>query len=352
MRIAIAGLGAAARTIHVPACRRLDGVEIVGGCDTRADVRGFSIPVYSSLDDLLDSARPELLIVATPPESHFEIAATALRNGVNVLCEKPFANTVAEAQALLRIADESGVQIAVNNEFRFMRCHRAAKAELDSGRCGELVFMHAHQSFRTSDATEAGWRGMDLERTCKDFGTHVFDLCRYFFGTEPTRMRARMPKPTQADGPDLLNLIDLEFPGERFARITLDRLTTGRHRYLDIRLDGTRGTLETELGGHLAVSIGLRAAERRPFVDLDLSLGGRAFAYSGETKRKLASDPLDLFAAATSTLLAEFIAAIRLGTRLASGGHDNIRSFALVRAAYESARTGSDVDLAFLQSLA
>jgi predicted dehydrogenase len=208
-----------------------------------------------------------------------------------------------------------------------------------------------HQSFRTSDETEAGWRGTDPERTCKEFGTHVFDLCRFFFASDPLRMRAWMPRPTRPGGPDLLNLIDLEFPGERFARITLDRLTTGRHRYLDIRLDGTQRTVETELGGHVAFAVGLHAAERRPFLDFDLSFGGRAFVYDGERKRKLAADPLDLFAAATSALLDDFIAAIREGRRSVSCATDNIRSFALLRAAYDSAREGRDVDLAFLQDL-
>ena len=179
----------------------------------------------------------------------------------------------------------------------------------------------------------------------------MFDLCRYFFDQEPLRLRAVMPRPGGAGGPDLLNLIDLEFAGERYARITLDRLTRGRHRYLDIRLDGTRANIETELGGVAALSAGLNAATRRPYVDFDLSLGGRAFLCTDERRTKIASDPLALFAAATAKLLEGYVDALSAGKTPPCGGGDNIRTLALMRAAYDSAALGKEIDLAFLHAL-
>ncbi len=76
-------------------------------------------------------------------------------------------------------------------------------------------------------------------------------FCRYFFGEEPTSISARMPRGKQPNGPDYLNLIELEFSGDRVAHITLDRLSRGRRRYLDIRLDGEAGSIETSLGGRM-----------------------------------------------------------------------------------------------------
>ena len=351
MKIAIVGLGSAARRIHVPACRRLGNVEIVAGCDSAPNRDGFAFPVYDSIERMLAAHRPDIAIIATPTASHFALASQFLARGIHVFCEKPLASTTDEAAELLRIAESQRAMLAVNNEFRFMRCHQAAKALIGSKRFGELVFVHMHQAFRTSEATEAGWRGADPERTCKDFGTHVFDLARYFFGAEPIRLSARMPKPGDAAGPDLLNLIDLEFPGDRFARITLDRLTRGRHRYLDIRLDGTLGAIETELGGHAALALGIHPPTRRPYLDFDVSFGGRAFLYHGERRTKIAADPIDLFAHATSALLGEVIAAIERGMRAPCDGWDNIRSFALMRCAYDAARSARDIDLAFLRDL-
>ena len=97
-------------------------------------------------------------------------------------------------------------------------------------------------------------------------------------------------------GPDYLNLIQLEFSGSRLAQITLDRLSRGRHRYLDLRLDGTNASVETEFGGRLEASAGIRGGTRKPFFDFDFSPGGRAHLFRGELGRKIASDPLDIFA--------------------------------------------------------
>ena len=351
MKIALIGLGSAARRIHIPAIRLVTRLQLAGGCDVRTVSGKFDFPVYSSVDAMLDASRPDIVAIVTPTESHFSLATLVVARGIHVFCEKPFTSTVAEAQELLRVAKANNVRVAVNNEFRFMACHQAAKALIGSEKFGDLTFVSMNQTFRTSDATEAGWRGLDNERTNKDFGTHVFDLCRYFFGEEPLRLRALMPKPGAPDGPDLLNLIDLEFSGDRFARITLDRLTRGRHRYLDIRLDGTRANVETELGGHAAVTAGLHPATRRPFFDFDVSLGGRAYLCTDERRTKIASDPLALFAAATAKLLDGFVDALEQGREPPCSGSDNIRTLALMRAAYESAAMRKEIDLTFLRSL-
>ena len=124
-------------------------------------------------------------------------------------------------------------------------------------------------------------------------------------------MRSWMAGSSAAAGPDMLNLVDLDFGDGRFARITLDRLTKGRHRYLECRLDGTEATIETELGGALELQFGVRAATRRPFFNGDFSAGGRAFLWRGENRRKLASDGFNLFADATRKLLRAFLLSIR-----------------------------------------
>jgi D-apiose dehydrogenase len=324
---------------------------LVAGCDPTAAPRGFAFPVYDSLEPLLAREKPDLAIIATPAESHFALVRACLEHGLHVLCEKPFTSTVAEGLELVQLAHARGLRIAVNNEFRFMRCHASAQQMIGQPAFGELQFVLMNQCFRTSAQTEAGWRGDDPERTCKEFGTHAFDLCRFFFGTEPEWLQSRMPRPGSGNGPDLLNLIDLRFPGDRWARITLDRLTRGRHRYLDIRLDGTVATVETELGGHASLSVGLRASDRRPYMDADLSLGGRAFLVEGERRRKLAADPLGLFAAATRSLLQGFLSALDTGRAPPCEGRDNLRTLALMRAAYDAAAGSGYMDLGFLAEM-
>jgi predicted dehydrogenase len=309
-RVAIAGVGRAAKVIHIPALRKLSGVEIVGVYDPRQEPCGF--PSFATFDQLLKT-KPDVVVIATPPDSHLPIAVAALQAGAHVFCEKPLANSVEQADAIAAAARAAGRQVCVNSEFPFMPMHLAATREIGSERFGRLLFVEANQTFVVNEETEAGWRGQDPQRTFKEFGTHVIDLCKAFFGERPIGMRARMPRPFASGGPDYLNLVRLEFSGDRVAQITLDRLTKGKHRYLDLRLVGEKGTIETSLGGSAEVRLGLRPKGRTPFTEWSVHLGGVARLYHGERFTTLARAPLDLYPDATARLYRAFFEAISEG---------------------------------------
>jgi predicted dehydrogenase len=335
-KIAISGLGEAAQKIHIPAYSKLSNVEIVGGYDPYVTKADFPFPVYDSLEALLDKTRPDILTVATPTDFHFEQTKLGLKFGCHVFCEKPFTTKIEEAKEIILLAKSANRWVVINQEFRYMNIHIAAKDKIKKSDFGELLFLTAHQTFYVSDKTEEGWRGKDIQRTCKEFGIHVLDLCRYFFDEEPTSIYARFPKGSKPDGPDYLNLIQLEFSGDRVAHIILDRYSKGRHRYLDMRLDGSEGTVETSLGGNIELKGGIKGGTRKPYINLDISLGGNAYLYKGETAKKIASDPLDLFPNATSHLLKLFLEALDLGEVPPCHAEDNLKTLALMHAAYES----------------
>jgi len=106
--------------------------------------------------------------------------------------------------------------------------------------------------------TEAGWCGKETRRTCQEFGIHALDLCRFFFDEDPVSVYARMPKGRNLNGPDYLILICLVYSGDRVAHLCLDRLSRGPRRYLDMRLDGSNGCVETSIGGNTALTAGIR----------------------------------------------------------------------------------------------
>ena len=333
-RVAIAGLGRAAKVIHLPALRKLPEVEVVGGYDPHQTLD--VIPVFNSLDALLDT-RPDVVVIATPPDTHMDVAVAALRGRAHVFCEKPLANTLEQADAIAAAAASAGRKVCVNSEFPFMPTHLAAAREIGSERFGRLLFVEAHQTFVVTDETEAGWRGEDPQRTFKEFGTHVIDLCKAFFGERPRAMRSRMPRPFAPGGPDYLNLVQLEFSGDRVAQITLDRLTKGRHNYLDLRLVGEKGTIETSIGGSAAVTVGLRPQGKKPFADLSLHMGGVARLYHGDRFTTLAKAPLDLFADATARLFQAFLEAIEKGSEPPSGINEARDTLNLIYRCYAEA---------------
>jgi len=333
-RVAIAGLGRAAKVIHLPALRKLPDVEIVGAFDLHQ--RSAELPNFDTLDALL-ATHPDVVVIATPPDSHKDIAVAALQAGSHVFCEKPLANSIGEADAIADAARAAGRQVCVNSEFPFMPTHLAAAREIGGSRFGRLLFVEAHQTFVVTGETEAGWRGQDPQRTFKEFGTHVIDLCKAFFGERPTSMRSRMPRPFATGGPDYLNLVQLEFSGDRVAQITLDRLTKGKHNYLDLRLVGEKGTIETSIGGSASVALGLRPQGRRPFLDLNVHMGGVARLYHGDHCTTLAKAPLDLFADATSRLFRAFLQAIAEGRDTPNSIDEARDTLALVYRCYAEA---------------
>jgi len=335
-RTAIAGLGASARQIHLHAYKGLPGLQIVGGCDPLARAEDFSFPIFCSVPEMLEKAKPDILAVVTPPVSHFDLVTQGLQAGCHVFCEKPFMNSLEEADAVIRRAAEAGRQVVVNNQYRFMRIHRAAKEKISSRDFGDLLFVSMQQTFFVTPETEAGWRGEEPQRTAKEFGTHALDLCRYFFDENPISISARMPRAGRRNGPDYLDLIQLEFSRDRVAHITLDRLSRGRHRYLDIRLDGETGAIETSLGGRLETRAGIRPTTRRPFLNVDFAMGGRARLFHGERFVVLAREPLDVFAAATRELVRTLLAALERGETPPCSAADNRHTLALMLAAYES----------------
>ncbi len=345
MTVAIAGLGAAARNIHIPACSQVPGLEIVGALETSDTANNYDFPVCRDVDSLFREASPQAVIIATPTDSHFALCMEMLNRGCHVICEKPFTETLAQAFEVVDTAQRLGLSVVVNNEFRFMECHLAAQHRIGQPDFGELNFIEMNQTFYTTQDTEKGWRGADPRRTCKEFGIHVFDLCRFFYNEEPLSINARMPTPGRNNGPDYLNLVDLEFSGDRYARITLDRLSRGRHRYLDIRLDGTEACIETAIGGNLALELGIKPATKMPYVDFDLSWSSSAFLWQSEKSRKIASDPRNLFANATAKLLQDWLASLQEGRESSCSGRNNIGTLATMLAAYESASRGSPVDL-------
>ena len=102
-KIAIIGLGVAARSIHLPAYRKIPGLKLVGGFDpaVQANNNDFSFPIYNDVSELLEKARPDILAIATPTAYHFDLAKTGLENGCHIFCEKPFTTTLEEASELI-----------------------------------------------------------------------------------------------------------------------------------------------------------------------------------------------------------------------------------------------------------
>lgn len=352
MRVALLGLGAAAERIHLPACAAVSGLELVAaadpdpGCRERARRRFGLRALYADASALLDAEQPEVVVVATPPDSHRELCLLALARGAHVLCEKPFARSVAEADEVIAAADRAGRLVVVNNQYRFMDIYRLPQARVASGEYGLPFLFQCWQQMLHPPARERNWRARLVESTLFEFGTHALDLMCFFFGALPESITAHIPRPRPDVDADVVVHAALGFPGERLAVMTVNRLSHALERYFELRLDCERASLRISLGGVARASLDWSRALGRPIARWSLVRGGEARVEAGGRSRVLVRARRDAFASATAANLQGLLAAVGRG---GVAGNDQARHarelLRIVAAGYESARRGQTVRL-------
>ena len=352
LRVAVVGLGAVTRNIHLPAYKTLsDKTEIVAGCDTDTAARQtakekFGVPiVYEDPGKMISETAPDIVAICTPPALHIEQSLLALEHGCHVFCEKPLAESLSGADKLIAAAAKADRFVVVNNQFPYMNIHRSAKKMIGTPEFGKLLFLQAWQIFHPDEITESDWRGKLRKRVCFEFGIHVFSLARYFFDDDPIAISAQMPNPLSKFHSDALNLITLEFPDGRAASIVLNRLSNAPERYLDMRLDGEHASVHTSIGGEVRFEAGLHTRQKRPFVGLNYVKGGKAVLQNGTKSKMIATDGINPFASSTAYHFNNFVDALNNGHEPAGTAVDNRKTLALVFAAYDAAEARQTIDL-------
>ncbi|MCP4309557.1 MAG: Gfo/Idh/MocA family oxidoreductase [bacterium] len=134
---------------------------------------------------LLAEAKCDLVIVATLHDSLAEISEAVARSGRHVLVEKPAARTGAELEPVIAAARDAGVQVHVGFNHRYHRAFRKARALVNEGAIGDLMFIRAHYGHGGRVGYDREWRA-DLSLSgggeLIDQGPHLVDLSRWFLG--------------------------------------------------------------------------------------------------------------------------------------------------------------------------
>ncbi len=135
IRVGLAGYGLAGSVFHAPlvrACERMDLSSILTSRDVPQRVGSF--------DELLDGC--DLIVIATPNQTHFEFASKALRAGKHVVLDKPLAVTVEEAETLLDLSTEAGRVLTVFHNRRWDSDFLTLRKLLPE--LGEVSLLEAH----------------------------------------------------------------------------------------------------------------------------------------------------------------------------------------------------------------
>ncbi|MGI9148254.1 MAG: Gfo/Idh/MocA family protein [Chloroflexota bacterium] len=202
MRTIIIGAGSIAYR-HAAACRDLENADLVAVCDVRrsaadalADQFGVSAR-YSDLDALLAENEADLAIVATWGAFHAEVVERLARSGRvrAILCEKPLAMNGTQAEAMFKVAADTGVLLAEAFRLRNQPIHHRAVELIRSGRIGHVVHVRNAMMWSLPAKDKDPARNWRFDKAVGggvtfDIGCYCINQLRWAMGDEPETVHA------------------------------------------------------------------------------------------------------------------------------------------------------------------
>lgn len=193
LRVGIIGAGGAGRNIHAKSLQEYpDKYEVMAFCDAdesqlRQAKDEYGSETYTLLDDFLAKGPVDLVVVATRPHStHAELTVRSLEAGKHVIVEKPFAVTVAEAEAMIAARDRSGKTLTTHQNRRWDLDCLLVRQVLQGKRLGELRLLIATY-----------WGGIGTGDSLYEWGSHIIDQCLWLVGGLPTQVMATVGFPDE-----------------------------------------------------------------------------------------------------------------------------------------------------------
>jgi predicted dehydrogenase len=357
VRLGIIGTGYLAEAALLPAYTTSAPAAVVALCGRnreRAEELAvkYGVPaVFTDYREMYERAGLDGVVVASPDDLHYAMTMDALDRDLHVLCEKPMARTLADAQDMLAKAQKTGVTHMVNFALRAAPAYRYMKELIDEGYLGQpyqCVFSFQADYGRSG---EYNWR-WDQSRAngiLGDLGSHMADLAHWLVGditSVSALLGAFIPRPGP-EGGALVPANDAAALAVRFAGGAQGTLQVSAVAHLGDRgmqqqviLYGAQGTLEADLAfnsGWAAVR-GARADEPsiQPLPIPDHLLG----------PVDRSRPPFDQIVAHMVTQLRTFVDAIVENRPAVPSFADGVKAQAVIEAALRSQETGCAVAIA------
>ena len=311
------------------------GADLVAVCDSdaekaRAAAAAFGVPRwYSDAEAMFAAEKLGLVDIVTRMDTHRALAELAFRYRVPAIVQKPFAPTWADCVAIVEAAEKAGLFLAVHENFRFQAPLIKVKQLLDSGAIGKPSW--ARISFRTGyDIYKGQPYFYDEERfVILDLGVHVVDVARFLLG-EVERVscetQKRNPKVQAEDTATMLlrhasgavAIVEATYETKKLPDSFPETL---------IEIEGPRGAIVTKPGYRMEVTV-----------------DGKLTASEFEIPLlHWAKPPWHMVEESVERACAHFLECVKAGREAATSGRDNLKTFAVCEAAYQSAATGRAV---------
>lgn len=250
-RVALIGTGAIAGD-HVAALQAAGSrVELVAAADTdaarvEAFAQKYQVPAwYVDPERLLRDSQPDLVLIATPPAFHADLAIASLQAGAWVLCEKPLCGSLADFDRISEAEAQTGRFVSTIFQWRFGSAVAHLKALMAEGALGKPLISHCLTLwYRDPVYYAVPWRGKwatEIGGPTMGLGIHLTDLLFWLWGdwAEVTAIAATLDRPIEVED---VSMALVRFENGALGSITNTALAPRQETYL--RLDYQRVTVE------------------------------------------------------------------------------------------------------------
>ena len=332
LKAALVGVGVAGQVSHIPAWKKLEGVELVTLVDRDQEkaqrvAQRFGVPnATTAIDEVLEDPEIDMVDICTPNFLHAPLAIAALESGKHVLVERPIARNAAETEKMVKAADKADRLLVCALAHRFREDTKILKKFVDRGELGEVFYTKTGWLRQRTDWRTEEWRQQKQVSgggVLMDLGVQMLDLTLYILGGPKVEsVSASAHRAGKAEVEDsLIALLRLENGCVVNLEVTWGLLMEKDFAY--VNLFGQTGAA---LWNPLRIHKGMHGSlvNVTPAVD----------------------SPRNVYKQAIEAQIAQFAEGVRKGGNAGASGAEMLAVMRLVDAIYRSADQGKEVRLA------
>jgi UDP-N-acetyl-2-amino-2-deoxyglucuronate dehydrogenase len=337
-RLVLVGCGRISER-HFDAIQAHAELQLVAVCDElpeRARDAGarLGVPAFTSYSAMLAETGADVAVICTPSGLHPRHGVMAAERGLHVICEKPMATRLEEADALVRACDENGVYLFVVKQNRLNPGIQLLKRAIDKGRFGRLYLANTTVRWQRPQSyyDTAPWRGTwEFDGGAfMNQASHYVDMIQWLIGPVESVSAKTATLARRIESEDT-GVAILRFRNGALGTIEVTMLTYPRNFEGSVTILGEKGTVK--VGG-----TALNRIEHWEFAEYDDD------DREAEALR-LAPNPLSVYGSGHGPYYDNVVRVLRGEAAPGTDGREGRKSLELILGVYESARTGREVPL-------